>query len=382
MERTVVHMDLDSFFVSVERLRNSRLRNFPVIVGGTSERGVVSACSYEARKYGVHSAMPTKMAHQLCPDAAFIRGDMDVYTRYSHLVTDIIAEVAPVYEKASIDEHYIDITGMDRFFGNLKWSHELREKIISESGLPISFGLSVNKTISKMATNEGKPNGEFLVEANNVKTFIQPLSIRKMPMIGKKTFHLLRSMGVVDIGTLSRIPPEMLISVLGKNGKMLSERANGIDLAPVQQYSERKSIGSEHTFENDTMDIPALHDLLSLMVEKLAYKIRKEERLTSCVTIKIRYSNFDTHSMQKKIPYTSFDHELMKVAHDLFEKVYARRMRIRLVGVKFSGLINGVQQLKLFEDSSQMAELYLAMDNIRNRFGNKAVRRAVSFRKK
>jgi DNA polymerase-4 len=153
-------------------------------------------------------------------------------------------------------------------------------------------------------------------------------------------------------------------------------------LAPVQQYSERKSIGSEHTFENDTMDIAALHDLLSSMVEKLAYKIRTEERLTSCVTIKIRYSNFDTHSMQKKIPYTSFDHELMKVAHDLFEKVYARRMRIRLVGVKFSGLINGVQQLKLFEDSSQMAELYLAMDNIRNRFGNKAVRRAVSFRKK
>lgn len=380
MQRSIVHMDLDSFFVSVERLQNSRLKDYPVVIGGGSDRGVVSACSYEARKFGVHSAMPIKLARQLCPDAAYIRGDMDAYTKYSRLVTDIIAEEAPVYEKASIDEHYLDITGMDRFFGNLKWSKELRQKIMRESGLPISFGLSVNKTVSKMATNESKPNGEMMVDLSHVQSFIHPLPIQKMPMIGKKTFQVLRSMGVADIGTLSRIPPEMLMNLMGKAGKDLWNKANGIDHSPVRQYYERKSIGSEHTFDQDSMDVAGMHDLLASMIEKLSFQLRKDQWLTSCITVKIRYSNFDTHSMQRKIAYTSFDHELIEVAHDLFEKLYARRMRIRLVGVKLSGLVRGVQQLSLFEDSSRMAELYLAMDNIRNLYGKKAVRRAVSFR--
>ncbi|MFP4663427.1 MAG: DNA polymerase IV [Bacteroidales bacterium] len=379
MERNVVHLDLDSFFVSVERLKNSRLNHMPVIIGGTSDRGVVSSCSYEARKFGVHSAMPAKMARQLCPDAAFIRGDMDSYTKYSRLVTDIIASEAPTYEKASIDEHYLDITGMDKFFGNLKWTSELRQKITRESGLPISFGLSVNKTISKMATNEAKPNGQLMVEAPKVRPFLDPLPIQKIPMLGPKTFQTLRAMGIADIRTLSNIPPEMLVNLMGKSGKVLWERANGIDNTPVRQYSERKSIGSEHTFDADSMDIAAIHDLLSSMVEKLAYKIRKDHWLTSTVTVKIRYANFDTHSMQRRIAYTSFDHDLMAVAHELFDKLYTRRMRLRLVGVKFSGLIRGVQQLRLFEPKPEMAELYMAMDDIRKRFGKKAIRRAVGF---
>ncbi|MGC9331200.1 MAG: DNA polymerase IV [Bacteroidales bacterium] len=379
MEKHIVHFDLDSFFVSVERLKNSRLKNKPVIIGGTSDRGVVSSCSYEARKFGVHSSMPVKMAHQLCPDAFFIRGDMDSYTKYSRLVTDIIASEAPVYEKASIDEHYLDITGMDKFFGNLKWTSELRQKIIRESGLPISFGLSVNKTVSKMATNEAKPNGQLMVEFPKVRPFLDPLPIQKIPMLGPKTFHTLRTMGIADIRTLSNIPPGMLINLLGKSGKVLWERANGIDNTPVRQYSERKSIGTEHTFDADSMDIAVIHDLLSSMVEKLAFKIRKDHWLTSCVTVKIRYANFDTHSMQRRIAYTSFDHELMEVAHELFDKLYTRRMRLRLVGVKFSGLIRGVQQLRLFEAKPRMAELYMAMDDIRKRFGKKAICRAVGF---
>jgi DNA polymerase-4 len=372
-------MDLDSFFVSVERLKNSRSNNMPVIIGGTSDRGVVSSCSYEARKFGVHSAMPAKMARQLCPDAFFIRGDMDSYTKYSRLVTDIIASEAPAYEKASIDEHYLDITGMDKFFGSLKWTSELRQKIIRESGLPISFGLSVNKTVSKMATNEAKPSGQLMVEAPKVRPFLDPLPIQKIPMLGPKTFQTLRAMGIADIRTLSNIPPEMLINLMGKSGKLLWERANGIDNTPVRQYSERKSIGSEHTFDADSMDIEAIRDLLSSMVEKLAFKIRKDHWLTSTVTVKIRYANFDTHSMQRRIAYTSFDHELMAVAHELFDKLYTRRMRLRLVGVKFSGLIRGVQQLRLFEAKPEMAELYMAMDDIRKRFGKKAIRRAVGF---
>lgn len=375
MERNVVHLDLDSFFVSVERLRNSRLKKLPVIIGGTSDRGVVSSCSYEARKYGVHSAMPIKMARQLCPDAAFIRGDMDAYSRYSRVVTDIIAEEAPSYEKASIDEHYLDITGMDKFFGNLKWTSELSEKITKESGLPISFGLSVNKTISKMATNEAKPNGKLMIELPKVKSFINPLSVKKIPMLGQKTAKLLHSMGVYNIETLSQIPPEMLVNLMGKNGKVLWERANGIDNTPVRQYSERKSIGTEHTFDADSMDVDAIQDLLSAMVEKLAFKLRKDNWLTSVITVKIRYVNFDTHSMQRRISYTSFDHEISEIAQELFKKLYTRRMRLRMVGVKCSDLIRGVQQLKLFEAKPEMANLYLAMDEIRKRYGSKAVRR-------
>jgi len=377
MERTIVHMDLDTFFVSVERLLNSKLNGKPVIIGGSSDRGVVSSCSYEARKYGVHSAMPVKMALNLCNDAIIIKGDMELYSRYSHIVTDIIAEEAPVYEKASIDEHYIDITGMDRFFGSLKWTHELRHKIIRETGLPISFGLSVNKTVSKIATGEAKPNGEKEVGLSLVKPFLSPLSIRKIPMIGQQTFHLLRSMGIITIGTLSRIPPEMMEKLLGKNGIEIWRRANGIDYTPVIRYSERKSISTERTFDKDTTDINYLRELLASLVEKIAYELRKKQKLTSCITVKIRYSNFDTHTLQKRIMYTSFDHVLIPVAKELFDRLYQRRMLIRLIGVRFSHLVQGTQQLNMFEDTPEMVNLYLAMDRLRGRYGIEAIRRCI-----
>jgi len=369
-------MDLDTFFVSVERLKNSSLKGKPVIIGGASDRGVVSGCSYEARHYGVHSAMPMKMARTLCSEAVVIRGDMDSYSKYSKMVTEVIAEQAPVYEKASIDEHYLDITGMDRFFGCMQWSSELRERIIQETGLPISFGLSVNKTVSKIATGEAKPDRGIEVPFTGVNGFLSPLSIRKIPMIGNKTYHLLRSMGISNIGTLGMIPREMMEGLLGKNGIVIWKKANGIDPTPVTQYSERKSIGSERTFDKDTMDIGGLKDLLVSMVEKLTFQLRREEKLTSCITIKIRYSNFDTHTLQKRVGYTSFDHVLIPAAKELFERLYTRRMLIRLIGVRFSGLIRGVQQLDLFEDTSEMVRLYLAMDSLRKRFGQGSVRRA------
>ncbi len=377
MERNIVHMDLDTFFVSVERLTNSSLNGKPVIIGGSSDRGVVASCSYEARRYGVHSAMPMKMARNLCNEAIVIRGDMELYSRYSRMVTEVIAEKAPVYEKASIDEHYIDISGMDRFFGCLKWTDELRTRIIKETGLPISYGLSVNKTVCKIATGEAKPNGGKEVPHAYIRTFLDPLSIRKIPMIGNQTFHLLRSMGIVTVGTLSRIPPEMMEKLLGKNGIEIWRRSNGIDHTPVVQYSERKSISTERTFDQDTTDMVRLRELITAMVEKLAYELRKKERLTSCVTVKIRYSNFDTHTLQKRIEYTSFDHVLIPVARELFERLYQRRMLIRLIGVRFSHLVRGVQQLNMFEDTPEMVSLYLAVDRLRNRFGRYAVHRAV-----
>jgi DNA polymerase-4 len=377
-DRTIVHLDLDTFFVSVERLMNSKLNGKPVIIGGTSDRGVVSSCSYEARRFGVSSAMPMKMALKLCNNAIVVRGDMEEYSKFSRMVTEIIAEEAPVYEKASIDEHYLDITGMDRFFGSQKWTHELRERIIRETGLPISLGLSVNKTVSKIATGEAKPNGELQVQQPQVKPFLDPLSIRKIPMLGIKTYQLLRSMGVANIRTLSEIPPEMMGKLMGKNGYDIWKKANGIDSTPVIPYSERKSISTENTFEKDTIDVLRLREILSSMVEKITFQLRKKGKLTGCITVKIRYSNFDTHTLQKKIPYTSFDHVLTKIALELFGRLYQRRMLIRLIGVRFSHLVSGVQQLNMFEDTPEMVSLYQSLDYIRKRFGTTAVQKAIT----
>ena len=374
--RTILHLDLDTFFVSVERLLNSKLTAKPVIIGGQSDRAVVSSCSYEARQFGVHSGMPMKMAYNLCRDAIIIRGDMDLYTKYSRLVTDVIADKAPVYEKASIDEHYIDITGMDRFFCSYAWSHELRNRILKETGLPVSFGLSVNKTVSKIATGEAKPNGEKEVPAPLVQPFLNPLSIRKIPMVGEKSYQLLRSMGVSTIQTLSAIPLPMMESLLGKTGLEIWRRANGIDASPVVPYSEEKSISKECTFETDTIDIDMMKQVIIGMVEKLAFKLRKYQKLTSVVTIKIRYANYDTHTLQKKISYTSFDHVLMDTALELFKRLYERRMLIRLIGVKLGGLVNGAQQLDLFDHNEKMINLYMQIDKIKLRYGSSAIQRA------
>ena len=377
--RHIAHFDLDTFFVSVERLANPLLIGKPVIIGGMSDRGVVASCSYEARRFGVSSAMPMKMARMLCRDAVFIRGDMESYSRYSHTVTEIIAEQAPLYEKASIDEHYIDITGMERFFGSLKWTQELRRTIIKNTGLPISFGLSVNKTVSKIATGEAKPNGELQVPENIVQPFLAPLSIRKIPGIGEKTYPLLRSMGVSTIDTLRRIPVDMMERVMGKNGIVLWERANGIDTTPVQPYSESKSVSTETTFDQDTIDIVRMKEILVKMVEKIAFELREQQKLTACVTVKIRYSNFDTHTMQKQVPYTAFDHVMIPVVKEMFDKLYQRRMLIRLIGVRFSKLVSGSPQLNMFGESTEMINLYQAVDRIRRRYGVKAVRRGVAY---
>jgi len=375
MDRLIAHMDLDTFFVSAERLSDSSLQGKPVIIGGFSDRGVVASCSYEARKFGVHAAMPGKLARRICPQAIWIRGDMDKYSKLSHLVTEVITSEAPLVEKASIDEHYLDVTGMDRFFGTQKWMHELRMRIIKETGLPISFGLSVNKTVSKIATGEAKPNGEKEVTAPLVKPFLNPLSIKKIPGIGDKSYHTLRDMGIVYIETLSNMPPELLVKVMGDNGKQIWEKANGIDSRPVQPYHEQKSIGSERTFETDTTDIKFLHEVLSKMVQDICFDMRKQNRLCATVTLKLRYSDFQTHTAQARVAYTSYDHVILAKAKDLLQKLYDRRLLIRLIGVKVSNLVYGAQQIDLFEDSVEMIKLYQALDQIKHWYGKKAVRK-------
>lgn len=369
-------MDLDSFFVSVERLQNSAFHNRPVIIGGLSDRGVVASCSYEARRFGVHSAMPMKQARLLCPDAIFIRGDSQKYSDYSHMVTDIIAETVPLYEKSSIDEFYIDLSGMERFFGTWKLSQELKDRIKKETGLPISFGLSVNKTVSKVATGTAKPAGQKQVPQGEEKPFLSPLSVKAIPGVGAVTYRTLRQLGVQYIKTLQEMPKELLFKTLQKPGLDLWEKAQGIDERPVIPYQERKSISTERTFEKDTIDIVKLKNLLSAMAENLAYQLRKGHKLTACITVKIRYTDFNTYSMQAKIPYTSADHILIAKSLELFDKLYQRRQLIRLVGIRYSHLVSGGMQIDLFEDSESLIKLYQAMDTLRNRFGDAAIKRA------
>jgi len=374
--RSIVHFDLDAFFVNVEYLRNARLRGKPIAVGGHSDRGVIASCSYEARKFGVHSAMPTRLAKRLCPELQIIHGDMDNYSRFSNLVTEIIRSEVPVFEKSSIDEFYIDMTGMDKFFGTTRYVQYLRKKIIKESGLSISHALATNKLISKVATNECKPNGQLEVSPGNEKSFLAPLPIEKMPMVGNKTAALLRSMGVETISILSQIPVEMMINLLGKNGIELWRKSNGIDDTPIVPYHEQKSIGTENTFEKDTIDMAFLHKELVRMTEKIAFELRCNNKLTGCITVKIRYSDFQTLTMQSTIPYTANDHLLLQKVKEIFNKLYDRRLLVRLIGVRFTNLVEGSYQINIFEDSQEMIGLYQAMDSVKKQFGEKLLFRA------
>ena len=375
-ERAVLHLDLDAFFIAVERLRDSSLLGRPLIVGGRSGRGVVASCSYEARAFGVRSAMPMRVALQRCPEALVIRGDMDAYAYHSRLVTELIAEEAPLFEKSSIDEFYCDLTGMDRYVGCWRWSTELRQRIMRETGLPISFGLSVNKLVSKVGTGEAKPNGTLMVRTGSERDFLAPLAAGKLPGLGLETSRRLSFMGVRTVGTLRSIPVRLLEREFGKQGTVLSQRANGIDNRPVVPYSERKSLSKERTFQQDTTDVAFLADVLTDMVSRLAFDLRERGQLTSCITVKVRYTDFQTHTRQQRITYTAHDRDLLRHARELFKALHTRRQLVRLVGVKLSGLVRGHHQVDLFNDTQREVNLLGALDDIRRRFGEHAIKPA------
>lgn len=379
-ERHIAHFDLDAFFVSVEQLLNPKLKGRPVLIGGNGDRGVVACCSYEARKFGIHSAMPMKVARRLCSHAVVVRGDMEAYSRYSGLVTEIIRDTVPLFEKSSIDEFYIDMTGMDKFIGCSLFTADLKKKVRKESGLPVSYGLASNKLISKVATNEVKPNGQLEIPYGNEKSFLAPLSIIKIPGVGKQTGYLLLKMGVETVKCLSEIPVAMLQNLLGKNGVELWRRANGIDETPVIPYQEQKSVSSESTFHQDTIDVHFIHRELLRMTEKIAFELRKQNKLTGCITVKLRYANFETFTKQLSIPYTAADHVLIRLSRELFDKLYDRRLLVRLIGVRFTQLIHGNYQIRLFEDSTEMIKLYQAIDGIKNKFGEQYLLRAAGIR--
>ena len=375
-DRHITHFDLDAFFVAVECLKNAAFKNKPLLVGGMGDRAVVAACSYEARKFGIYSAMPMRMAKRLCPDAIIISGDMESYSRYSRDVTDIIAGSVPLYEKSSIDEFYIDLSGIEKYFGSSLFSKELKKKIEKETGLSITFALSSNKLISKVATNEAKPNGQIEIPFGEEKKYIAPLGVEKLPGIGKEKAELLYQMGVETIRTLSLVPVKGLFRALGKEGIELSRKANGVDETPVVPYREQKSISTERTFQTDTINIDFLHSVLVRMTEEISFELRKQNKLTGCVTVKLRYSNFDTVTKQSVISYTAADHILLKIARELFDRLFERRMLVRLVGIRFTHLIPGNYQINLFEDTQETIRLYQAIDSVKHRFGPGLLRRA------
>lgn len=375
-QRNILHLDLDSFFVSVECLAHPELIGKPVLIGADSDRGVVASCSYEARRYGIRSAMPMRMAKQLCPQAIILRGNSGAYMEKSDEVTEIIRQKVPLFEKTSVDEFYVDFTGTEKFFGAMKLATELRHYISKETGLPNSFGLSVNKTVSKVATNDAKPNGQLQVERGTEKPFLAPKPIEAIPGVGDKTAHLLRSMGVARIQTMQELPIDLMQRLLGEHGPVLWRKANGIDDSPVIAWHERKSISTERTFEQDTIDTVKLHGMLTAMAESLAFQLRKGAKLTSCIAVKIRYADFETHTKQQRIGYTACDHVILPIIHDLFRSLYDRRQRIRLIGVRFSHLVGGGHQMDAFTDTEEAMNLYQAMDKVRKRFGDRMVMRA------
>jgi len=375
-QRHIAHFDLDAFFVSVELLAQPHLRGLPLIVGGDGQRGIVAACSYEARKFGIQSAMPSVTAKRLCPDAVFLKGSYQEYSKYSRIVTAIIADAVPQYEKASIDEFYCDLSGMDRFFHVQQYTKALRERIMKETGLPISYGLSTSKLVSKMATNEAKPNGYLEIPAGKETAFLWTLTVDKIPMVGKQTQQQLHANGITTIEHLAKTPVETLERLLGKWGSRLWEKANGIDSNPVEGYSEQKSISHETTFNEDSNDLGFLHAEIVKLTEETAYDLRMEEKLTGCLTVKLRYSDFKTVSKQEVIDYTALDDVLLAKAKDLFGKLHAKGEKVRLLGVRFSHLIPMTLQMNLFHNTEEKLGLFKTVDGIKNKFGSASVMKA------
>src|SRR5215212_4573947 len=375
LQHIIAHFDLDSFFVSEEVLNDPSLKGKPVSVGG-AERGVVAACSYEARKFGIHSAMPSSQARRLCPQAIFVKGTYAEYSRYSRWVTNIIASKAPLFEKASVDEYYLDLTGMDKYFDALQWTIDLRQQIINETGLPISFGLGNNKMVAKMATNEAKPNGYLHVPSGREKEFLAPLDVSKIPGVGEQTDQVLKHMGLHTIADIHKSTPHELEKRLGKWGIDLWNKAQGIHTSKVSPYHEAKSISTENTFDENISDIKFLMSELVRMTEKIAFELRQDEKVAGCIAVKIRYPDFETTSRQTTIPYTAAEDEMIPVVKDLFHKLYKKGTPVRLMGVRLSELTNNAVQTNLFSDTEKKTDLYKAIDDVKNRFGKSSVARA------
>ena len=371
-----MHLDMDTFFVSVERLLDPALIGRPVIVGGTPyQRGVVSGCSREARRYGVHSAMPLRRAYELCPQAVFLHPNFSHYAEYSERVAELLADAAPVLEKASIDEFYLDLSGCGRALGNEGvWTAGLKRTVTGELHLPLTYGVARNKLVAKVATTVGKRAGDLRVPEGEEAPFLAPHAIRLLPGIGEVLERELLAMGVPLIGDIARLTPQILSHLYGKNGRTLHERARGIDASPIVPYRRQKTLSAEHTFDEDVLEPRTVLAALKQLALRVGRDLRARRFLSRTITLTLRYADFVTVSKTLHCDYTAADHVLYRIAERCFDDLYTRRVRVRLVGIGTADLIDDYEQLFLFTDEEEKHDqLYRGLDAIRERFGKHAI---------
>ena len=370
------HLDLDTFVVSVERILDPSLVGKPVIVGGQpGGRGVVSACSYETRKFGVRSGMPSGKAYKLCPQAIFVRGSHGEYSRYSNMVKDILVKYPPVLQQASVDEFYMDFTGCEKIYGNpMLLAERLLDEIYEKIGLPGSIGIGGNKTIAKICSDFNKPRGITFVPNGTEKEFLAPLPAEVMPGVGKVFIRELHSRGIYTLGDIARMPAEYFASVFGKGGLDIWEKANGKGTEFLAESWERKSISSEQTFRSDISSPAEIEAIMFRLVAKICQQIRDEESMATNIHIKLRYADFSTITRAKQVLPTMDDKFVYETAVDLFRKAYTRRVGVRLIGVGMSGFVEYHQQQSLFETTEEKREKMMeAINKIRSKFGFESI---------
>lgn len=388
--RSIFHIDMDAFFVSVEELYDPSLKGKPVVVGGkATERGVVSAASYAARKYGVHSAMPLRTAAALCPQAIFVEGHRDRYELYSGKVREVIGSFTPRFEMASIDEGYLDMTGTERLHGPpLLAAHKLHEAIRKATGLNNSIGASTARLVSKVASDQAKPNGVLWIPEGEAAAFLAPLDIRKIPGVGKVAERNLQDLGVYRVGDLARLDERLLVERFGKMGLALAGKAKGFDAGSwfekeMAAGEDPKSISHEHTFNEDTTERKTLESTLAHLSEKVGRRLREHTLHARTVQIKFRYSDFSTFTRAQSLDTaTQLDTEIYRTARELFFRNWQAGRAIRLIGVHTSGFAEAEGQLDLLagERNEKLKKVFHAADALRDKYGDGSVNLAGALR--
>src|SRR6266852_5980227 len=373
-QSTILHVDMDAFFVSVELLERPELRGKPVVVGGRpDERGVVSAASYEARKYGVHSAMPLRTAGRLCPHAVFLDGHHEKYGEWSDRVAAILAKFSPIVEMVSIDEAYLDLSGTERLHGPpLAAADKLLRTITQTTALPCSAGLATTRLVAKVASDQAKPRGLVWVAPGREERFLAPLPVRKIPGIGEVTERALRALGIEIVEQIAAVPQEKLEKIFGQWGTALYRKARGGDSYEFVIDAEPKSISQNHTFGEDTGDSNVMTAMLSHLSQKACKRLREAGLATRTLTLTIRYAGFDTYTRAKTLSEpTQLDSDIFTVFQNLFREHRDHQRRIRLLGVSLGGLAHGAEQLDLLsaEHRAKLEKLTRAADHLRDRFG-------------
>ena len=384
MERRIIHIDMDAFFASVEQVLNPALLGKPLIIGGeaTDVRGVVATASYEARKYGVHSAMPLTQARRLCPHGIFMRGNFEHYRAASEKVRSILETVSPRVECVSIDEAYIDISGSLRLFGGEDAiARYIKSRIREETQLPSTLAVAPNKLVAKIGSDEAKPDGCLRIEAGQERGFLHPLPVGRLPGVGPRTRELLESLGVMTVGCLAALPLATLMNVFGASGYALQQAAQGISTSEVEPESVAKSVGREMTFERDLTDWNQIEQILAYLTERAVYALREKQLETKCVTLKVRYADFSTHTFAKTLETpTCIDADIIRALRALAPKAQERRTRVRLIGVSLSSLTYNQHQLWLWDrqHAEKWERALESVDHIRDRHGFELLRFARS----